>query len=346
MSNVSQLPSTAERKERRRLHLREVTEPAPVGETVGAVLGAARTERGIEAATIAKALKMSRGQLEAIEANDFAKLPGRTYAVGFVRAYAKYLHLDDEAIVQRFKDEFADEEVTKPVDLIFPEAQEEQRLPNGSIVILALVIAMVIYGISYLTIPSRNTATAKADEPAVIVEQPKVEVVKPAAVPAKEDPAPSALVPAAAEPTAPEPPTTFVAGDNALPKAEAATPSFTIAQVQPIADEKLAAPPAAQSTPVATNSAARITLTAIEPAYIRVRQMQEPRKVIVARVLETGESFQGPDTTNLIMQTGNAGGIQVAVDGRVIGVMGKRGEVLTRIPFDPSYFLERMAASQ
>ncbi|MBP6013775.1 MAG: helix-turn-helix domain-containing protein [Alphaproteobacteria bacterium] len=345
MSNVSQLPSTAERKERRRLHLREVTEPAPAGETVGAVLGAARTERGIEAATIAKALKMSRGQLEAIEANDFAKLPGRTYAVGFVRAYAKYLHLDDEAIVQRFKDEFADQEVTKPVDLIFPEAQDEQRLPNGSIVILALVIAMVIYGISYLTIPSRNTTTAKADEPAVIVEQPKVEVAGPApaaAVPAKVDPAPSALVPAAAEPTAPEPPTTFVAGDNALPKAEAATPSFTIAQVQPIADEK----PAAQTTPVATNSAARITLTALEPAYIRVRQTQAPRKIIVARVLETGESFQGPDTTNLIMQTGNAGGLQVAVDGRVIGVMGKRGEVLTRIPFDPSYFLERMAASQ
>jgi hypothetical protein len=46
------------------------------------------------------------------------------------------------------------------------------------------------------------------------------------------------------------------------------------------------------------------------------------------------------------MQTGNAGGLQVEVDGRSLGVFGKSGEVITRIPLDPSYFLEHMAASQ
>jgi hypothetical protein len=46
------------------------------------------------------------------------------------------------------------------------------------------------------------------------------------------------------------------------------------------------------------------------------------------------------------MQTGNAGGLQVEVDGRVIGVVGKRGEVITRMPLEASYFLDRIAATQ
>jgi hypothetical protein len=46
------------------------------------------------------------------------------------------------------------------------------------------------------------------------------------------------------------------------------------------------------------------------------------------------------------MQSGNAGGLEVEVDGRRVGILGKSGEVITRIPVDPSYFLERMAASQ
>jgi len=67
---------------------------------------------------------------------------------------------------------------------------------------------------------------------------------------------------------------------------------------------------------------------------------------LIDRVLKAGESFQAPDRAGLVMQTGNAGGLQVEVDGRSIGVLGKSGEVITRIPVDPSYFLERTAASQ
>ena len=351
MSNVQTLPSAAERKERRRLHLREVTEPAPSGETVGAVLRAARLERGAEASAVAAALKMRREQLEALETDNYAKLPGRTYAVGFVRAYAKYLRLDDEAIVQRFKDEVAGQEAAAPVELVFPEAQEERRLPNGSIVILALLLAMVIYGISYLTIPSRGTATtAKAEEPAVVVEQPKVEAPK------AETPKPAPVVAPTNEHTAAavesKESATFVAGANPLHEQPAPAdgapqaPSFKVAEVQPVADVAPAPQPTPPNTALDRHSAARITLKALEPAYVKIRDPAKQRGAIVARVFETDESYQGPDQTGLVLQTGNAGGLQVAVDGRVLGVVGKRGEVIPRLPLDPEYFLQRMAAPQ
>ncbi len=107
MSNVSQLQTEIERKERRRLHLREVTadgasesevmaetpeqteEPLEAKEPFGAVLRAARVARGEDSATAAAKLKIRREQLEAIENGEYEKLPGRTYVVGFVRSYAR-----------------------------------------------------------------------------------------------------------------------------------------------------------------------------------------------------------------------------------------------------------------
>lgn len=360
MSNVSQLQPSAERKERRRLHLREVAQETDQTaeqieqveeprETLGEALRNARAERGEEVAAIAAKLKMRRDQLEAIEANDFAKLPGRAYVVGFVRTYARYLGLDAEAMVQRFKDESAGDEKVKPVELVFPEAVDEPRmLPSGSILIWAMLIAMVIYVITYITMPDRRSpTTAKADRPAVVIEDPKD--VKPTTESSVQD----AWRPVAA-PAADEAAVAYVAGGEVLPATQeegsarlltddpALPPEmlFAVAQVTDVAPES----PATQA---AATAAPRIVLKALEQTYIQIKDPQRgPRGVLVSRVLEVGESYQAPDRAGLIMQTGNAGGLQVEVDGRVVGVLGKSGEVITRIPLDPSYFLERIATSQ
>jgi cytoskeleton protein RodZ len=344
MSDVAQTLPTEERRERRRLHLREAAEQPPAAETevekpqssVGELLRAARVDRGENAATVAALLKMRREQLEAIETGDLEKLPGRTYAVGFVRAYARHLGLDAEALVQQFKDEMSGQDAAKPVDLVFPVAQEEFRGPRGSIVALAMAVAMVIYGISYVTMPSRKSVAtaAPADEVAAVV----VETAKPA------EPAPTQAAAADPKQAPVEVAVSFVAGGQTLPEqklppapALEPAPALTIAQAS------------GPSTPVETaKSNARIVLKAIEPTYVQVRDVQQPRarSILVAKVFNVGESYDVPNRTGLVMQTGNAGGLQVEVDGRSLGVFGKSGEVITRIPLDPSYFLERMAASQ
>lgn len=347
MSNVSQLQEAVERKERRRLHLREVEADADQSleaepkETLGEFLREARIARGEEISLIAAKLKLRSDQLAAIEADDYEKLPGRAYAVGFVRTYARYLGLDAGAMVQRFKDESAATEGAKPVELVFPEAVDEPRmLPNGSILIWAMLIAMLIYGISYLTMPSRKSATtAKADIPAVIIEEPSAAAAKP-----------EISVTEAWRPVSTEPPMTYVNGTQVLPAADApeasgilaseAAPAlaFAVAQVGEVAVD---------SVPRAVG-ASRITLKALEPTYIQIKdtQLRGKSAVLVSRVLTEGESFQAPDRAGLVMQTGNAGGLHVEVDGRALGVLGKSGEVITRIPVDPSYFLERLATTQ
>ncbi|MDZ4868998.1 MAG: DUF4115 domain-containing protein [Alphaproteobacteria bacterium] len=366
MSNVSQLQTPEERKERRRLHLREVTsdneqaselpdvqepeapveeqaEPQAPKETLGNLLRDTRVARGEDTATVAAKLKMRRDQLEAIESGDYAKLPGRTYVLGFVRSYATYLGLDADAFVKRIKDESVADADVKAAALVFPEAAEEHRmLPNGSILIWAMLIAMVIYGISYLTMPDRKSATtAKASQPAVVIEEPK-----------DVGPKTESSVADTWRAATSEPPVTYVAGAQVLPESNTVeTPrlltddpalpremNFAVAQVTNIA----AVSPAAQT------AGSRVTFKALEPTYIQIKDSQQrgPRAVLVSRVLNVGESYEAPNRSGLVMQTGNAGGLQVEVDGRVVGVLGKGGEVITRIPLDPSHFLERIAASQ
>ena len=57
----------------------------------GQMLRAAREAKGWKVEQVASQLKLSRRQIEALEADAFADLPGLTFVRGFVRNYARVL---------------------------------------------------------------------------------------------------------------------------------------------------------------------------------------------------------------------------------------------------------------
>ena len=67
--------------------------------TAGAALRAARQKRKISAADMAHYLRIRLAHVNAIEEGEFSQLPGRTYAVGWVRAYAQALGIVPEEIL-------------------------------------------------------------------------------------------------------------------------------------------------------------------------------------------------------------------------------------------------------
>ena len=334
MSIVVKMPSPCEPRERR-LHLREVCEDACTG-SVGTVLRDRRVERGLDERAIAAKLKMRVDQLKAIEADDFARLPGRTYAVGFIRSYAKCLGLDSEALVEQYKLQTAATDLNQPVELIFPEVTVEHRRPNGSLLIVALVVAVVIYGIAQITMPSRPTAVTVASAADAVI------VVDPALAPKPVEVAPVAPVEVGVvNLNTPEP--------DAAQASEAA-PMFTTLVHDfpvPLAGEPIVIAAAAQvGESPATPS--RITLRALESTYVQIKDpgLRKRHAILLARVLNPGESFQAPDRAGLVLLTGNAGGIQVEIDGRSAGVLGKSGQVIKRLALEPAYFLSRIETSR
>lgn len=64
-----------------------------------------RESNGITLEVAEEETKIRRKYLEALEASNYADLPGEVYLKGFLRTYGNYLGLDGVALVEQYKDE-------------------------------------------------------------------------------------------------------------------------------------------------------------------------------------------------------------------------------------------------
>ena len=114
------------------------------GSSIGALLRAARMRQGLEVQDVSSALRIRLVHLQAIEDGRFGDLPGPTYAVGFVRAYADHLGLDVDEVVARFRSEVTT--YTGRTELRFPAPMPESRVPSGAVLLISVALAAVAYG--------------------------------------------------------------------------------------------------------------------------------------------------------------------------------------------------------
>ena len=122
-------------------------------ETVGARLRRAREQAGLSVAAVAADTRISQRQIEALEAGNYAALPGRTYAVGFSRSLARAVGLDEAEIAVSTRAELSGlqgEEPRRPIQSFEPG--DPARVPSARLTWLALagVVAAVIAGIMFL----------------------------------------------------------------------------------------------------------------------------------------------------------------------------------------------------
>ena len=85
----------------------EIEDHAVMPPRAGETLRAAREAKGMGMERVAQITRITQRHLAMIEAGDFAGLPGRTYAVGFSRSYARAVGLDETAIAQQVREELA-----------------------------------------------------------------------------------------------------------------------------------------------------------------------------------------------------------------------------------------------
>ena len=71
------------------------TQPA----TAGSTLRSAREAAGLSVDDVAQQLKLAPRQVQALEDDDFQHLPGRTFARGFARNYARFIQLDPDRVL-------------------------------------------------------------------------------------------------------------------------------------------------------------------------------------------------------------------------------------------------------
>lgn len=92
------------------------------------------------------------------------------------------------------------------------------------------------------------------------------------------------------------------------------------------------------------NGSARIVLRARLDSWVQVRDQED--SLLLTRVLQPGDSYRVPDQTGLTLLTGNAGGLEIQVDGNAAPPLGPVGAVRRDIALDPDRLLAGTASSR
>ena len=140
-----------------------------MAESIGEKLRLARETRGIALRDISEQTRISMRYLEAIEADDYRRLPGGIFNRSFVRAYAKSIGYDEQEAIDdyvrtmREHGDSGDEVSTKPFgSLVYLEGGRHSRSPLMTLllalVILAVLTACVLAGLHFY----RRSVASKA----------------------------------------------------------------------------------------------------------------------------------------------------------------------------------------
>lgn len=115
----------------------------------GAMLAQERSGKGMSVADIAAQLRYSPKQIEALEGDDYARLPGTTFVRGMIRGYAKILGAPAAPILRAFEMRHV------PAPVAEDQRYERVPFPDGRArstriyvwlsIIIAVLVAAVLY---------------------------------------------------------------------------------------------------------------------------------------------------------------------------------------------------------
>jgi cytoskeleton protein RodZ len=329
---------------RRRIHLREISgdSEAPL-ETVGQDLRAARLRRGDDLATVSRALKIRKDHLEAVEEDNFAGLPGKTYAIGFVRSYAGYLGLDSAKTVECYKQEISGRhDDHQPSESSF-HTEEARRLPYGWRIVAGIVGLALIYGVWHL-ISTGPIAQPVPAAPSLSPPQPQVAAATPAPSPptATVDATGNTAVPPPAANSSPAPAQLSPAPDsgNLSSGVMALAPSSGRAVPPPaVPGDSNAVPSGPGEVYGQTNTNPRVVLRVRGDTRLTVRGPDGT--LYLNRDLKDGDSYQVPNIEGLSLATSDAGAVEVVLDGLDKGRVGHSQQILGHVSLDAQSLVDR-----
>ncbi len=330
---------------------------APQRGNPGEVLRLARENKGWQVAEVATQLNLTAQALTQLEAGEFDRLPGHTFARGYIRAYAKLLGLEQAALVEQF-DRYTGTDATGSTVHSLGHVPEPLRLSRtvlrlASAVLLLLLLLLGYFwwqerperladlgalGLQHIEVESADGTTEihPLDEPedqavakALEESEPAPLELTPATTGETPNSAPSAAIPpAAGDAEAAAAPANVPAVPELSPVAPAAT-TLPAPAPAPAVAAATAAVPAAVETPPAAPAAptAPVTVAAGEglvqinfSADCWVQVADANGRVLVSVVKHKGESLQVAGKAPLDLRLGFARGAQVTYNGAPVSL--------------------------
>lgn len=307
-------------------------------ETVGETLHRARLAKKMDVRDVAAYLCIRPRFLEALENGNTKELPGDAYAQGFVRSYAAYLGLDADKTVAEYKREMSGRVAEAEADAERIEESESETLtPKPVVLILSLIVLITVFFV---------WKGFHTNDPVVVVAAPEPEAVT---VLDESYPLPEQTAELAAEtavegsvpPVPPKKPQVPAAAEYAAEPAVVSEPA-AVDVVIPV--RRAPAEESVENIHIygQRNVNPRLVLVANEASWIEVRRGEN---ILISRVLNKGDRYQvSRNPEDLFLKTGNAGGLDIYLDGELMPSVGPQGALRSNVPLNPDYFIQKEAA--
>jgi cytoskeleton protein RodZ len=273
-----------------------------------------REMRGISLDEIAASTKINLRFLHAIENDDLRNLPGGIFRRSFIRAYARYLGLDEDQIIAEYQTAARPDELGPPMFVPSSSSPGQERRP----LFLPFIVAVVMLAGGYWIF---RYAHRTDDLPAA----------NPAATPVQTAPSHGDSAPLAtgshenAGASAPQNSATAPANatDADTPRPENGTPNVGPTAEDHAAEGSLMPP---NVRPGATTASADMILkvAARERVWVSV---DADGKTALQRTLNPQDSQTVKAKDHFDVTTGNAQGLMLTLNGEQLKPLGRQGEV-------------------
>ena len=290
--------------------------------TFGETLKRERELRKISLREVSEATKIGLKYLEALEGNRFDQLPGGLFNKGFIRAYAKFIGLDGEAMVNSYLYDLKGSEGKAPARSRYAgysiedkgdpvPAAKSPAAPSSRRWMLAVAggaSLLVLAGVVYLIRPGSNSS-----HPPRHAAAPKPAPEK-AQIAGESAPASAAASPAASPASEMKP---------------ASTPPAPVPQQA--AESVPEAPAETTEEPAPAREVLSLILTASETTWIAILCDGTER---LNKEIAGGDSVRLSCDDEIRLSTGNAGTITLQINGNDCLPLGRRGEVIHDFVFN------------
>lgn len=135
-----------------------------VSPSLGIQLRQAREALGYSVADVVQVIRFSAHQIEAIERDDYASLPGATSARGLVRNYAKLLKLDSQPLLALLEPAVpvSEADVRPPSNMgVAEQVPLRERMPVRLLGIGAALVIVAVAGVWYFNAESETTVVSR-----------------------------------------------------------------------------------------------------------------------------------------------------------------------------------------
>jgi cytoskeletal protein RodZ len=262
---------------------------------------------------MARSTRVGIRHLEALEEERLADLPSPVFVRGFIRAYCGFLRENAQTALDHYQ-ALAGAQAAAAAASAPPRARTTWA--TSSIVVGLALLLVLGAGLIALNLAMKRTGGTS-------VAATKIEPSEapPAPAPAMT-PAPSSTpspTPSGPQPAKPASPSTAVPEPVRLGSAPGSSPAPSPA---PVAKGDTSA-----------SSPQRLLIKAVEPSWIRV-QTDDGR--VVEELLPAGASREWATDRRFVVTLGNAGGVEVTLNGKTLPALGAKGAVIQRLELPPA----------